>query len=156
MFPSPVEEETNTPAYLKPGSPELRENPSWSLVSCPLVFEGHGHRNLIVTWRIIYKLRMVAFLPVGTAGGYTGNTSTSRMMWTKDACVFPTGQLLNLWSWVERVIIPKMLCVRKVNLQQLPCAKAEASKGTGPGQVHLSLPAPFLSTLLQCQSVQEL
>ena len=101
------------PAYLKPGSPELRENPSWSLVSCPLVFEGHGHRNLIVTWRIIYKLCMVAFLPVGTAGGYTGNTSTSRMMWTKDACVFPTGQLLNLWSWVERVIIPKSVLCKK-------------------------------------------
>lgn len=42
----------------------------------------------------------MVFLPVGTVigGGYTGNSSTSRMIWAKDACVFPTGQSLNLWS----------------------------------------------------------
>lgn len=64
--------------------------------SRPLVFEGHEHGNLILIWR----LHLVVFLPVGTVigGGYTGNISTSRMMWAKDACVFPIGQPLNLWS----------------------------------------------------------
>lgn len=64
--------------------------------SRPLMFEGHEHRNLILVWR----LHLVVFLPVGTVigGGYTGNSSTSRMIWAKDACVFPTGQSLNLWS----------------------------------------------------------